>query len=152
MDLLRLGVQHVEIRRFLAQLLLVLSGAAVAVGVAPGGGAESSCWRGTVSRLYLGQSTPTGVVTEAQWRAFVAEAVALRFPHGFTELSAHGHWRDDRGTAIAEQTRIVEIAHDDSPQVRERIRGIATDYRRRFAQQSVLVTQTQSLQCFENGA
>ncbi len=29
-----------------------------------------------------------------QWRAFVAESVTPRFPGGFTELQAQGHWRD----------------------------------------------------------
>lgn len=133
-----------------ALVLASLGAAAVAVGTASIG--DSSCSRGTVSRLYLGQSTPTGVVTEAQWRDFVTEAVTRRFPDGFTELQAQGRWRDGRGTVLEELTRIVEVAHDGSGSARERIRGIAADYRRRFAQQSVLVTQLPSLHCFDSGA
>lgn len=53
-----------------------------------------SCSEGAVSRLYFGQTTPVGALTELQWRAFVAESVTLRFPAGFTELQAQGHWRD----------------------------------------------------------
>jgi hypothetical protein len=112
--------------------------------------AGGSCSQGTMSRLYLGQSTPTGDVTESQWRAFVADAVAPRFPAGFTELKANGHWRDDNGMAIDERTRIVEIAHDGAPATRERIRAIAVDYRQRFAQESVLITQSRTMHCFEN--
>lgn len=108
----------------------------------------SSCFEGAVSRLYLGQTTPAGVVTEAQWRAFVAESLTPRFPAGFTELQAQGHWRDDRGTVIEEDTRIVEVVHDGAQLTRERVRAVATDYRHRFAQQSVLVTQAASFQCF----
>jgi hypothetical protein len=130
--------------------MILLCAAGIAIGNAPRG-ATDSCSVGTVSRLYLGQSTPDGTVTEAQWRAFVAEAVSGRFPDGFTEFAAHGHWRDVHGRLLEEQTRIVEIAHDDSLLVRSHIRAIATDYGRRFAQQSVLVTQSRSVQCFERG-
>jgi hypothetical protein len=130
-----------------ASFSVLAVGAAVLGGYAPGDSA-AACYDGAVSRLYLGQATPVGVVTEAQWRAFVAESVAPRFPAGFTELQASGHWRDDRGTAIEEGTRIVEIAHDRSPLARERVRAVAVDYKHRFAQQSVLVTQFESFQCF----
>lgn len=107
----------------------------------------ASCSEGAVSRLYLGQSTPAGVVSEAQWRAFVVESVTSRFPEGFTELQAHGHWRDPRGTAIEEGTRIVEIVHRGELLSRKRVREVAADYKQRFAQQSVLITQAQSFHC-----
>ncbi len=110
--------------------------------------AVDSCSDGAVSRLYLGQTTPTGVVSGAEWRAFIAESVTPRFPAGFTELQAQGHWRDDRGIISEEETRIVEIVHDGAPLTRERFREVAADYKRRFAQQSVLITQSQSFQCF----
>lgn len=131
------------------------SGAALALGAlalagAPGG-SDGACSQGTVSRLYLGQSTPAGVVTEAEWHDFVAQAVTPRFPGGFTEVQAHGRWRDQRGQSIDEATRIVEIAHDDAQRLHERVRAIAADYRRRFAQQSVLVTQSSAVHCFDNG-
>lgn len=107
-----------------------------------------SCSEGAVSRLYLGQATPAGAVTEMQWRSFVAESVTPRFPTGFTELHAQGHWRDDRGVTIEEGTRIVEIVHDGELLSRERVREVAADYKHRFAQQSVLITQAQSFHCF----
>ena len=56
-------------------------------------------------------------------------------PAGFTELQAQGHWRDDRGTIIEEDTRIVEIVHDGARLSRERVRAVAADYKHRFAQQ-----------------
>lgn len=90
-------------------------------------------------------------MTEAQWRAFIAEFVTPRFPAGFTELQAQGHWRDDRGTVIEEDTRIVEIVHDGASLSRERVRTVAADYKHRFAQQSVLVTQSQSFSVFDDG-
>ena len=111
---------------------------------------DADCSEGVVARLYLGQATPDGSVSDAQWRAFVAASVAPKFPDGFTELHGDGHWRDDRGEAVDERTRIVEIAHDGAAATRERIRAIATDYRQRFSQQSVLVTEMRSTYCFEN--
>ena len=111
--------------------------------------AVSACAPGALSRLYLGQNTPAGPLAEPEWRRFVDEAVAPRFPDGFTELHGHGHWRDARGAAVEEATRIVEIAHDGSVATHVRIRGIASDYRVRFGQESVLITTTRADQCFE---
>ena len=106
-----------------------------------------SCSEGVVSRLYMGQTTPAGAVTEMQWRAFVAESVTPRFPGGFTELQAHGHWRDDRGVVSEEGTRIVEIVHNGELLSRARVREVAADYKHRFSQQSVLITQARSFHC-----
>jgi Protein of unknown function (DUF3574) len=137
-------MSKVVTRRILA-LALCLS--PIALPSANDDGVES-CSEGVVSRLYMGQNTPVGAVTELQWRAFVAESVTPRFPAGFTELQAQGHWRDDRGTTIEEGTRIVEIVHDGERLSRERVREVAADYKHRFAQQSILITQAQSFHCF----
>ena len=130
-------------RRILALALCLCP---LAIPLASGGRVDS-CSDGVVSRLYMGLTTPVGEVTEAQWRAFVAEAVTPRFPGGFTELQAQGHWRDDRGVITEEGTRIVEIVHGGEPPSRERVREVAADYKHRFAQQSVLITQAQSFHC-----
>jgi hypothetical protein len=137
-------VSNVVTRRIFA-LALCLS--PIALPCASDDGVEH-CSEGAVSRLYMGQTTPAGAVTELQWRAFVAESVTPRFPAGFTELQAQGHWRDGRGTTIEEGTRIVEIVHDGELLSRERVHEVAADYKHRFAQQSVLITQAQSFQCF----
>ena len=108
----------------------------------------AACSEGAVSRLYAGQITPNGAVTDAQWRVFIAESVTPRFPAGFTELQAQGHWRDDRGAIIEENTRIIEIVHDGTSANHKRIRAMAADYKSRFAQQTVLITQAQSFHCF----
>ena len=133
-------------------LVVMLSIGAVATTLALEGDelkrAGDSCADGVVSRMYFGQATPAGAVTAAQWRAFVAQSVTPRFPAGFTELQAQGQWRDDDGVVIEEHTRIIEIAHDGAAPSREHVRAVAAEYKRHFAQQSVLVTQFRSLQCF----
>lgn len=78
----------------------------------------------------------------------MAESVTPRFPAGFTELHAHGHWRDTGGTAIEEDTRILEIVHDGTLFNQKRVHTVAAEYKRRFTQQSVLITQAQSFHCF----
>ena len=142
----RLSIRAVMGRIFVAVLLLGAV-ATPALDSNKSGVPDDSCNDGIVSRLYFGQATPEGIVTEAQWRTFVAESVAPRFPDGFTELQAQGHWRD-RDTLIGEDTRIIEIAHDRAALSRERVRAVAAEYKSRFAQQSVLVAQFLSFQCF----
>jgi hypothetical protein len=141
-------------RSFSAMIVaLCLSAAALAIvahGEAPS--TSRACRAATVTRLYLGQNTPAGIVTETQWRTFIAEAVVPRFPGGFTELQGEGQWRNARGTTAAERTRIIEVAHDDAAPVHARVRAIAADYRRRFDQESVLITRMRAQQCFEEAS
>ena len=142
------------LQRSLPALVLVFClGAALAVAA---GGAttamEGGCRVAIVTRLYLGQNTPSGTVTGTQWRAFVAETVTPRFPDGFTELDGHGQWRDARGAINAERTRIIEIAHADAARMRADVRTIAADYRRRFEQESVLITRMRAQQCLEDAS
>jgi Protein of unknown function (DUF3574) len=105
------------------------------------------CFAGQISRVYLGQSTPNGTVTDAQWQQFITESVTPRFPRGFTVLAAEGQWRGANGEMQHEATRVLEIAHDHNPYTRARVHDLANDYKRQFAQQSVLVTQVPSYQC-----
>jgi hypothetical protein len=105
------------------------------------------CTHGSISRIYLGQDTPTGAVTDAQWQRFVIEAVTPRFPEGFTVLAAHGQRRAPDGAVRQEDTVVLEIVHDDSPLPRSRVRAIADEYKRRFAQHGVLVTQSPLIRC-----
>jgi hypothetical protein len=106
------------------------------------------CTTGQISRLYLGQRTPDGFVTDVQWQRFINEAVTPSFPDGFTVLDGHGQWRNAEGLLERETTRVLEIVHDQNPFTRERVHALANDYKRRFAQRSVLVTQVPSYQCF----
>ena len=129
-----------------------LAGGLLTAALLLGGAAPdelATCSAGATSRLYLGQSTPSGVLAEAEWRSFVAESVTARFPEGFTELRGHGHWRDGRGALLEEATRIVEIAHADDAAMHARIRAVAADYRVRFAQEAVLITMTRNARCLD---
>ena len=105
------------------------------------------CANGSVTRLYMGQATPSGHVTDAEWQQFITETVTPRFPEGFTVLNAHGQWRGPDGGIRQEETRVLEIVHDDDPQSQAQVRALAHAYKRRFSQESVLLTQSPSYQC-----
>ncbi len=105
------------------------------------------CESGNVTRLYLGQASPTGVVTPAQWQQFVSDTVTPRFPDGFTVLDAQGQWRGRDGTITQEATRVLEIVHTDDAQSRASVQALAHAYKRRFSQNSVLLTQLASFKC-----
>ncbi len=84
-----------------------------------------------VDTLYFGTSRPNGVVSDAEWKAFVAEVITPEYP-GFTEWNATGHWR---GTE--EATHVVQIAHLSRRRNDESVIRIIDQYKRRFQQDSV---------------
>ena len=134
-------------RRDFLKLLAIAVLAAGLAACAPAKQEVGACTQGSVSRMYLGQDTPSGAVTPAQWQRFVIEAVTPRFPDGFTVLAAHGQWRAADGAVRQEDTLVLEIVHDDGPLLRSRVRAIAEEYKRRFAQEGVLVTRSPLMRC-----
>ena len=109
--------------------------------------ADGHCASGVTTRLYLGQDTPAGAVTDAQWERFVEESVTPQFPEGFTVMQGQGRWRSAAGILHQEDTRVIEIVHEDSAMSHTRVREVGAAYKRRFAQQAVLVAQAPTLQC-----
>ena len=109
--------------------------------------ADQTCASGFTTRLYLGQDTPAGAVTDAQWERFVEESVTPQFPEGFTVMQGRGQWRSAAGTLHREETRVIEIIHDDSAAAHIRAREVGAAYKRRFSQQSVLVARAPTIQC-----
>lgn len=89
-------------------------------------------------RLFCGMSIPDGgVVTDAEVETFLAEVVEPRFPDGFTVWRARGAWQGGR-----EETLVIEIVHRNDPDKDRRMREIASIYRERFRQESVLRVTT----------
>jgi hypothetical protein len=92
-----------------------------------------------VAQLFFGQSVPDGGDISAKaWQSFLRTDVTSRFPDGFTVFDATGQWRDRVTSHVGrERTKVLEIAADDSPDVRTKLDEIAARYRARFHQQSV---------------
>lgn len=85
--------------------------------------------------LYFGR----GGVPEADWRDFVDRSVVPRFPDGMTVFDAAGSWRDPRtGRTSSEDSKVLRLIVPDARAAAPATQAIVDDYKRRFAQQSVL--------------
>jgi Protein of unknown function (DUF3574) len=84
-----------------------------------------------IDTLYFGTSRSNGVVSDAEWKTFVAEVITPAYP-GFTEWNAIGHWR-----GAEEATHVVQIAHPSRSRNDESVLRIINEYKRRFQQESV---------------
>jgi hypothetical protein len=130
------------IRRTALGALLLLAAAAgcgpARVAAPPGPAAgERTLVR---TELFFGRLRPGGVlVSDAEWRAFVAEHVTPRFPDGFTVVDGTGQYRDRAGRLVAEPSKILLIVHTADPRARAAIQELRDVYRRLFDQESVLL-------------
>jgi len=83
---------------------------------------------GLLAQLYFG-----GNVTDADWDDFITRNVMAAFPEGFTALRAEGAWKGG-----SEHSHLLQIAVPDTANTQQRLDSLASAYRGRFAQQSVL--------------
>ena len=118
--------------------------AVLAWAMAPEPRAEApTCPAGTDAfveyRLFFGRSQgAVEVVTDAAWRAFLAEEITPRFPDGLSVLDAAGQWRDASGTIVRERSKLVLILAEPGDSGMRRTEEIAQAYKRTFDQESVL--------------
>lgn len=89
-------------------------------------------------RLYFGTQRPGGEVSEAEWRAFVDDVVAVAFPEGFTSWDASGGWRGADGRSLREASHVVEIVRPVDARTEAAIARLMADYTGRFDQEAVL--------------
>jgi len=103
-----------------------------------GGVVDPGAW--TRDELYLGMNTPTGVVSDSAFGAFLDREVAPRLPDGFTVLQATGYYRDtSTGRTVREPSRVLLVYYrDNEPQSGRALAELAALYKRLFQQQSVL--------------
>ena len=133
--------RHARARSVLAALLVLTAAGCAGSGPAlePLPGTQAL----VRSELYFGRLKPDGtVVTDAEWRAFVAEQVVPRFPDGFTVLDALGQYRGRNGQIIAEPTKILLVVHAPDARPRASVQELRDVYRRLFQQESVLLIES----------
>ena len=111
-------------------------------------GDASACSERRQDRVLFGMNSPDGPVTEAQWQAFLADFVTPRFPAGLTVYQAKGQWRGDSGQVEQEDSRAIDLIHEDSAEERKRVVEIADEYKRRFKQEAVLIVSSPVRACF----
>ncbi|MGD9563348.1 MAG: DUF3574 domain-containing protein [Pyrinomonadaceae bacterium] len=93
------------------------------------------------TELYFGLSKPDGtMVSDDDWKAFLAEVVTPRFPDGFTVLKGMGQYRTKSGRIVSEPSEVVIFlyAGRDKRASRTKIEEIRAAYVKRFDQESVL--------------
>ena len=92
-----------------------------------------------LERLYFGRSIgDTAVVSDSAWARFLREVVTPRFPEGLTVWDARGQWQGHDGTVQREGTFVLELVHVLDRDGESRVEAVIAEYKRRFAQQSVL--------------
>lgn len=90
-------------------------------------------------RLFFGRSTADGMVSDADWHAFLASEITSRFPEGLTVLEAYGQWQSGSGELLREHSKVVLILAPPGDVAKEHARSIADAYKSRFDQESVLL-------------
>lgn len=91
-----------------------------------------------------------GTVTDHQWAEFLRTEVTPRFPKGITVIAGSGQWLSKNNVVVREVSRVLEIVHEDSADERARIEEIADNYRKRFAQEAVMIIRTPVEACLLN--
>jgi hypothetical protein len=116
--------------------LLLLASAAQALARAPLAPCRQPAQAFARTDLFFGRARPGGVVTEAQFQAFVDAEVTPRFPDGLTLLAGLGHFRDRAGVAVVEGANVLIVLYPQrDAQADRKIDAIRRHYRERFEQQ-----------------
>jgi hypothetical protein len=91
-----------------------------------------------LDQLYFGLKTPNGEVSKKEWELFVNNVIAQKFPNGFTVIDSYGQWLNKNGEIIKENTKVVQIIHENNPENSKMIDEVIAKYKTKFFQESVL--------------
>ena len=113
------------------------------VAVPPARGDAPPCPAGTERfaeyRLFFGRSKGgVEVVSDGEWREFLAEEITPRFPDGLTVIDAAGQWRDPAGMIERERTKMLLVLAAPGPAGTRLVTEIVEAYKERYGQGSVL--------------
>ena len=128
-------------------IALVAFGLGLAAQALPGS-LKPGCAQRVQERLFLGLNSPDGAIADAEWEKFVQTAVTPRFPAGLTVLEATGQWQGRDKTIGREPSRVIEIIHDGSREASRQVAEIASEYKTRYRQESVLISRARIEACF----
>jgi hypothetical protein len=92
------------------------------------------------TELFFGTAKPDGVVTDAEFLAFVDQEITPRFPDGLTLLEADGQFRGEDDVIVKEKSFVLILLYplEDFRASSRKINAIRRLYRQQFQQQSVL--------------
>jgi hypothetical protein len=89
----------------------------------------------------MGMSIPSGqMVSEEAWEKFLSDVVTPLFPDGFTVLVGRGQYREASGTIAKEPSHVLVFLYRKAERkaTSVKIETIRTEYKKQFAQESVL--------------
>ena len=134
-------------RRAFAGVVVTVGALVLAVASATLPGATTACSERVQERLFFGLDGPQGAIDDREWQAFVESVVTPRFPAGLTILEATGQWQGRDKRITRESSRVVEIIHDESRDAARRVAEIASEYKTRYQQESVLIARARIEVC-----
>ena len=89
--------------------------------------------------LYFGLTKPGGeAISEDEWQQFLDTVITPRFQDGLTVLNAYGQYLNSAGILAKENSKIVILIYENTPEKNQAIAEIIDLYKRRFKQESVL--------------
>lgn len=89
--------------------------------------------------LYFGLNKPGGeTIYESEWQEFVKAVITPRFREGLTVLDGSGQFLNSAGILIRENSKIVILIYESSPEKERAVNEIIETYKVRFQQESVL--------------
>jgi len=101
-----------------------------------------------MAQLFFGRSTGAAPsVSEDAFRRFVDEEITPRFPDGLTVLEGGGQWRGAENQLIREASKVVLIVLPKRGD-RAKLNQVREAYKKRFAQESVMLVTQQSCVSF----
>ena len=101
-----------------------------------------------MAQLFFGRKEAgDGVVSDADFQAFVDQEVTPRFPAGLTVLDGGGQWRGPENQLIREASKIVLIVMPGKGD-RAKLDEVRQAYKTRFHQDSVLLVTQQTCVSF----
>jgi hypothetical protein len=92
------------------------------------------------TELFFGTAKPNGVVTEAEFLAFLDQEITPRFPDGLTLLKGDGQFSGEDGVIIKEDSFLLILLYpvDGFKESSGKIESIRGLYKTQFQQESVL--------------
>ncbi|MEM8797049.1 MAG: DUF3574 domain-containing protein [Pseudomonadota bacterium] len=122
------------------------------MAVARADGSPPACedWQGEwqETKIFFGLSKSSReAISRRAVDAFVQEEIVRAFPDGFTLVETTGYWRgDDSSETFYENGLMLVLLHPKTTESTGKIDALATAFRARFEQQSVLIaTQPSSV-------
>ena len=143
--------------RVLVVLLALLAAAALSAcesdtGAQPAGAACGDGFEEFAEySLFFGRSDSSGaeVVSEESWDEFLADTVTPRFPDGLTVMDGRGQWQLESGAIQKEGTKILYLLTGTGGGEGLLLNELSEEYKRRFGQESVLLTSGTTCAAFK---